>query len=217
MLVTQLQKITDRKYRVFLEDGMFFPLYAGEVRKYHICAGEELQEEVLREITDEVLTRRAKLRCLNLLKNMDRTEGQLRERLRRDGYPEEIADRAVAYSASFRYIDDSRYVRNYIRQMSGRKSRLQIGAELRQKGIDPEEIRRAFAEWQQEEGSDRSGEDPDVTAIRALARKRGFDPGKADREACDKFVRYLLRKGFQYSSITQALGRLPFGKQSEEP
>ena len=100
---------------------------------------------------------------------------------------------------------------------AGTSNMLQIGAELRQKGIDPEEIRRAFAEWQQEEGSDRSGEDPDVTAIRALARKRGFDPGKADRETCDKFIRYLLRKGFQYSSVTQVLGRLPFEEKSGEP
>ena len=209
MRVTRLQKITDRRYKVFLEDGMSFPLYLGEVRKYHIAPDEEIADDILRELLDDVLTKRAKLRCMNLLKTMDRTEGQLRGRLSQDGYPDMIADRAIEYVSSYRYIDDSRYTLNYVRQMSGRRSRRQIESDLMNRGIDREQIRTAFAELAQERMPGEDADDPDITAIRALARKRGFDPRNADRETSEKFIRYLFRRGFDYSSVRQALGNLP--------
>ena len=209
MRVTRLQKITDRRYKVYLEDGMSFPLYSGEVRKYHIDEGEEIADGILREILDEVLTRRAKLRCLNLLKSMDRTEGQLRSRLSQDGYPDWITDRAIEYASSYHYIDDSRYAQNYVRQMSGRRSRRQIESDLMNKGLDREQVRSAFEELAKESMPGEESEDPDITAIKALALKRGFEPGTADRDSCEKFIRYLLRKGFGYSSIRQAFGNLP--------
>ena len=180
MRVTRLQKITDRRYKVFLEDGMSFPLYSGEVRKYHIAEGEEIADGILREILDEVLTRRAKLRCLNLLKSMDRTEGQLRSRLSQDGYPDWITDRAIEYASSYHYIDDSRYAQNYVRQMSGRRSRRQIESDLMNKGLDREQVRSAFEELAKESMPGGESEDPDITAIKALALKRGFEPGRGD-------------------------------------
>lgn len=208
MLVTRLQKISDRKTRVFLEDGMSFPLYAGEIRKYHISQEEEIPDPVLGEILDDVLTRRAKLRCLNLLKSMDRTQEQLRRRLSRDGYPDMITDRALTYAASYHYIDDSRYALNYVRQMAGRRSRRQIETDLMKKGLGREEIRSAFEALAQEESGFGETEDPDIAAVRALARKRRFDPETADRETCEKFVRFLLRKGFGYQTVREAIGDL---------
>ena len=193
MRVTQLQKITARRYKVCLEDGTSFPLYAGEIRKYQISQDREIPEEILHEITQEVLIKRSRIRCLNLLKSMDRTEGQLRERLSRDGYPDKITDQAIAYAASFHYVDDGRYAQTYVRQQAGRKSRRQIEAE---------EIRRAFCVLQEEEGE----EDPDTSAIRALIRKRGIDPSQAQREELQKFIQYLMRKGFRYQAVREVLG-----------
>lgn len=215
MRVERLQKITDRRYKVILEDGMSFPLYAGEVKKYHVADGEEIEDSVLREIMDDVLTRRAKLRCMNLLKSMDRTEGQLRSRLSQDGYPDMIADRAIEYVSSFHYIDDDRYALNYVRQMSGRRSRRQIESDLMKKGLDRDQIRTAFEELAQERMPGEEMEDPDVAAIRSIAGKRGFDPETADGETSWKFVRYLLRRGFGYSSVRQALGSLPIHSGQE--
>ena len=45
MLVTEVRKITDRKYRIRLEDGVSFVLYASEVRKYRIRQQEDLAKE----------------------------------------------------------------------------------------------------------------------------------------------------------------------------
>ena len=39
MRVEELKRITDRKYRILLEDGSSFVLYAGELRRFHIEEG----------------------------------------------------------------------------------------------------------------------------------------------------------------------------------
>ena len=211
MRILQLLKITQKKYKVVLEDGISFPLYAGEIRRYRIEQDGELSEQELSLILDEVVTRRAKLRCLNLLRSMDRTEAQLRERLSRDGYPGVITDRAIAYASSFHYIDDRRYAENYIRQQSGKKSRRQILYALMQKGIRKElvsEIMESF--FSEADGS----EDPDASVIRSLARKRHFDPDTADEDQSRRFIQYLMRRGFRLPEIREALsaenGREPF-------
>ena len=145
MIAAEILRVTDRKRKIVLEDDRSFVLYAGELRKYHIREGEEIPEEVLEEIHDDVLVRRAKLRCMNLLKTSDRTVRQLRDRLRHDGYPEEIAEKALDYVASYHYTDDERYAENYIRQQSGRKSRKVILLELEKRGVDSTGISRRWS------------------------------------------------------------------------
>lgn len=199
MLVTEVRKINNRKSRVLLEDGSFFALHHAEVRKLRIHPGEDLSPETIRMILDEILQKRACMRCMNLLKTSDRTVQQLRDCLRRDGYPEEIILRALAYVDSFHYTDDRRYAQNYIRQMSGRKSRRQMEYELLKKGVDRETVRAALSE----EGDPEHKTEEE--AIRTLARKRGYEPDHATLEEKARFYRYLSGKGFGYESIRSVL------------
>ena len=199
MLVTEVRKISDRKCRISLEDGTSFVLYHAEARKLGIHVQEDLAPETIHCIKEDILKKRACLRCMNLLRDSDRTVKQLRERLERDGYPVELIQQALDYVASFHYTDDRRYAQNYIRQMSGRKSRKQIEFELLRKGVDRETVRAALSD---EADADRSTE---AQAILSLAHKRGYDPENATREETAKLFRYLLGKGFGYESIRSAL------------
>ena len=201
MLVKEVRKINDRKRKVLFEDGFSFVLYSAEIHRFQIRSGEDVPEEVIRQICEEILKKRSRLRCLNLLKTSDRTVQQLTGRLRLDGYPEEVIRCALDYVASFHYTDDRRYAQNYVRMMSARKSRRQIETELIGKGVDHEVVRAALCEADAEAGEDGGLE---RTAILALARKRGYDPGKADRDETARFYRYLMGKGFGYESVRSA-------------
>lgn len=207
MIAAEILRVTDRKRKIVLEDESSFVLYAGELRKYHIREGEEIPEEVLEEIHDDVLVKRAKLRCMNLLKTSDRTVRQLRDRLRHDGYPEEIAEKALDYVASYHYTDDERYAENYIRQQSGRKSKKVILLELEKRGVDSDVIREAFSAVGQENQANAPflQESADVGAIRKLIRKRGYDAAHASWDEQQKLTGYLMRKGFEAADIRSVL------------
>ena len=69
MRVTRLEGLSRSRYKVYLDDSFAFVLYKGELRLYGIREEEELAEQEYRQIMDEVLPKRAALRCMNLLKS----------------------------------------------------------------------------------------------------------------------------------------------------
>ena len=62
-------------YAVYINDEFAFVLYKGELSKYHLSAGDDIDDEQYERIS-AALTLRAKKRGMNLLKTMDRTETQ---------------------------------------------------------------------------------------------------------------------------------------------
>lgn len=205
MQVDQILKVTDKKKKVILEDGRSFVLYSGEVRKFRIREGEELPEDVICSEIVPVLRKRARLRCMNLLKSSDRTVMQLRDKLKRDGHTEEIIEDALAYVASYHYTDDRRYAENYIRSCRGRKSTRMISFDLQKKGVGDEDIRAAFdAVAGEDQGTD-PDQSGDMEAIRRLLKKRGYDPEQATFEEKQKQIRYLMGRGFSMTDIRRCL------------
>ena len=148
---------------------------------------EEKSEE---EIKDEI--RRAKLRALHLLTAMDRTEAQLREKLK-VSYCEKTVEAAIEYVKSFGYLDDERYVKVYIESKSRTKSRKQIEQELIfQKGVSREAVERGFENAEMADISE---------VIRKYMQKRRIDPENCDYEQKQKFYAYMMRKGFQIEDL----------------
>lgn len=148
------------------------------------------REKTEEEIKDEI--RRAKLRALHLLTAMDRTEAMLREKLQAS-YCQQAVEEAIAYVKSYGYLDDERYVKNYIESKSRNKSRKQIEQELYfKKGISKEEIQKGFE----------TAMSADVTeVIEKYMKKRKIDPQHCEYEQKQKFFAYMMRKGFQIEDI----------------
>ena len=77
---------------------------------------------------------------------MDRTESQLCEKLRQNGYPEECVAAAVEYVKQYHYIDDLRYAKQYIRYHQQKKSSQRLKMDLMKKRVGREQIEQALAE-----------------------------------------------------------------------
>ena len=130
---------------------------------------------------------------MHLLNDMGRTEEQLRRKLERDGYAEDVVEEAVSYVKSFGYVNDGNYARIFIDGRKNKKSRKEIFANLLQKGIDKEVIERAFEECY--------GEEDARNAIVQILKKKHYDPEKADKKETQRILGYLTRKGFGYEDI----------------
>ncbi|PWJ51870.1 regulatory protein RecX [Faecalicatena contorta] len=195
MTVTKLETVTKTKYKVFLDGQFAFVLYKGELARYHIKEGALLEEAVRQKIWDEVIVKRARLRAMHLLEDMDRTESGLREKLRQGLYPEEAIEAAVQYVKSFHYIDDFRYAKQFIESRKSLKSRKEIYALLRGKGVAADKIDLAFEECYESEG--------EKDAIRQIIRKKRINLSQADSAEIQRLYGYLSRKGFRYEDIRQ--------------
>lgn len=194
--VTEIRKLSGGRCLVLLESGLQFPLYARELTDYELSEGEAIQEETLFQIMEETLTKRARLRAMHLLEQMDRTEFQLREKLRQAYYPEQVIDEAIGYVKSFHYLDDLRYAVSYLENHSSSKSLRQMEQELYSKGVAKEIVEQAVSEC----------ELPDEELqIIALLEKKHYDPSGADQKTQQRIYGFLMRRGYSMSAILHAI------------
>lgn len=197
MTVTGIEPCGKTKYKVYLDGEFAFVLYKGELSRFGIREEAIVQEDVAEKIRTEVILKRAKLRAMHLLEDMDRTEADLRDKLLRGFCPPDIAEAAVEYVRSFGYLDDERYAENFIRSRQGTKSRREIRAALMAKGVSGELIDQAFEACAQDGGEEE--------AVRKILRKKRFDPLQTQEEDLRKIYGYLARKGFRYDTVRQVI------------
>jgi regulatory protein len=202
MQVTQILPLDKKRSRVWLDEEFAFVLYKGELRRFRIEEDGEISESVYREIVEEVLPKRAKLRAMNLLKSHTYSEGQLMEKLLQGYYPKDIARLAVDYVASFGYIDDLRMSEEYIRIHLKDKSRMRIKQDLMRKQVDTETIEQAFLNC-----SDEGFVQDELAQIKKLLEKRGYDPKETNNiNTVSKHFSFLMRKGYNPDSIRKVMG-----------
>ncbi len=203
MTVTEIEEISGKRSRVFLDGSFAFVVYKGELRKYEIEKGKELEEEVLDELQNKVLPRRAKLRAMNLLKNRQYTEKQLTDKLLLGGYSQEIARVAVDYAKSYRYVDDYQYAYDYLACYMERRSRKELEQKLLQKGISRETIDSAAGDLA------RDGRVPDEEALLLGLLEKKYNKydgnGKISDREKQRIFAYFYRKGFSSELIRKVL------------
>lgn len=197
MTVSKIEPLSKSRYKVFIEGQFAFTLYKGELSRYHIAKDNRIDEEVY-DILRKLVIKRAKLRAMHLLSDMGRTESQLRTKLKQGGYPDEAVEEAIRYVKSFGYINDAEYVRSFIDSRKEKKSKKEIYAALKQKGVDSDIIEQVFEEMDY-------GEEDSRQAIEALMRKRNYNPDSADLKEKQKLMGYLMRKGFRYEDVNSML------------
>ncbi|MCI9584715.1 MAG: regulatory protein RecX [Clostridium sp.] len=194
MHVDKIEPLDRRRSRVFLDGDFAFALYNGEIRRYRLEEGQELEKALYEQILREIVCRRARERALFLLKDMDRTEHELRARLKRGWYPDSAIEETMAFLKEYHYVDDLAYARKYMEAYGEKKSRAQLMQSLWRKGID-----RAVAEELYNEAR------PDTAKqIQKLLRKKGYTGQPLSREEKGKLAAYLMRRGFSWEESKNA-------------
>ncbi|MEF9916258.1 MAG: RecX family transcriptional regulator [Lachnospiraceae bacterium] len=197
MIVTKIEPITKTKFKIYIDEEFAFVLYKGELSKNHIKEQEEIEEVLYDKIKKEIILKRGKLRAMHLLSQMDRSETQLRHKLKQNYYTEDIIDAVMDYVKSFGYINDREYARRYIENKKQIKSKKEIGLLLFQKGIAKEQIDEAFQLYWENES--------EIEAIRVILRKKNFNIEVATDAEKQKLSGQLARKGFRYEDIRQVI------------
>lgn len=193
MTVTEIKAVTKQKFQVELDGQAAFVLYKSELSRYGIEKDRELPLELYRELVEDVLTKRARLRAMHLLQKRDRTKADLRKKLEQSGYPVQAVEAALAYVESFHYIDDARYAAMYMENQKTRKGMARIRMELLQKGV-PSEIIQQVLEEAEEKMDSRS-------VIRQMLEKKRRGEGPLEEKEKQRLYGFFMRKGFSSSDI----------------
>lgn len=193
MVVTSIEPLNKYKSKVFLDENFAFVLYKGELKKYQITEEKEITEEIFCEIINIVLVKRAKERALFILNSTDKTEAELRRKLKDNFYPETVIDCAIEYVKQYNYINDERYTKNFVERMKKKKSKKQIICDLKRKGIEKEIAEQFFCDEDQQDVEEKQ-------ILSFLERKRYNHQGFSEKDR-GKLINSLMRKGYSYDRI----------------
>ena len=200
--ITEIRKLTRSKALVTVDDCDTLPLYAGELKKYQIRENGMISPDVYEGIRAG-LYRRALTRCLHLLKERDYLQAEIRMKLQRGGYPGDIIDAVTDCLKRENFLDDSRYIGNYLQFHGNEKSRRAVAEFLNRKGADPKAVDRACESYY--------GENPDTQtelAKKLLRKKLRAGDDLKDFQTRQKAKGFLYRKGFPAETAEEALRAL---------
>lgn len=200
MLVTDILDYDKRKVLVQVDGYLIFPLYKGEVTKYHLQKDCAISDAVYTELTKVLLPKRVKLRAMNLLQKRSYTTAGLRRKLLESQYPENMVEEALNYVTSFGYLDDFRYTEEYIRCYSETRSKRRIMQDLISKGVNSTLAEQVWEYYEAE-----NAPVDEATQILGLLRKKKYDMETADSKERMKMMNYLYRKGYSMDSITRCM------------
>jgi regulatory protein len=147
--------------------------------------------------------------AVRLLARRDLSRRALSERLAAKGHEPAAVDDALARLEGRGELDDAAYARRFILSRGAARGRERVLAELAARGVADEVATRAWAVVAAEGARD----DADALA-RAVRRRLGAPPGKADRARLARVYNALLSEGFEPASVASAL--VPYGFRGYE-
>lgn len=170
-----------------------------------IWNGKEVDEDELEEIRQTVSVRRAYNYAVNLLSRRDHSERELMTKLTQKGYGDG-AEEAINKLRDSGYVSDERFARLFVRELQTFKKygKKRIEQELYRKGVDREIIREVLDETDFDEGE----------LVSLIRRKYGRY--LSDEKGVAKTINGLLRMGYSYGEIRNALREINENLESDE-
>ncbi len=195
MLITELKKEKQHLTRIFLSDGSEALIDNDVCSEKCLKVGFELSPEDLKALILESDYVRAKSRAVWYLDRMDHTEKGLYDKLVRAGFEKSASAKVVARFIEVGLIDDERYARNYAeRLMAANVSRREALQKMLSKGVPYDLAKEVLSEDETDE----------LTQIKNLLDKKYRLKLNAENGA-QKVFAALVRKGFSYSAVKEAL------------
>ncbi len=253
MYITGIERLPRGKNKIYIDDEYAFMLYDRDMTLYHLngtgagrkrkCQDKreyedkddgfeeteiEISDDLYEKILKETVIRRAHQKTIALLERMDRTENELRRRMKLDLYSDAVADETIEWLKGMHYLDDMRYAQNYIRGHIGTSSRQELNTKLLAKGIAKDIINEAYTICCEEaafslkknetvkdgipDQADSNECSDDLSpekqaAVKTLRKKLGSKTLLTPKER-NSAIGYMLRRGFRRNDIIFAFDEL---------
>ena len=200
-----------KKIPFYVDGELIGSLYPKEINTYSLEDECEISESEYERIVEETLLPRAKRYVMNLLVKSDKTEAELKRKLRQAGYGDIISEGAIEYVRSFHYIDELRTAESFIRTKMDCSSEKEIRYKLSEKGISEETIDMAYDQFAEVENTELKAAENFIRKKLGTRLSMVTDDENEDilpYEEKQKLMAAAFRKGFRQDSIRTALKNL---------
>lgn len=191
--IKQQVKRSDR-YSLYGDGKYIFSLSESELLNIGLKIGQEFSGKELENLKDTAVLDKAYDSCLNLISRRKRSEWEIAQYLKQKGYPKELAGQVINRLKDKSCLDDSLFAEAWIntRRILKNSSKRRLAQELRAKRVNDQIIQQAL---ENDEADERE-------VLKELISKKQTQTRYQDKE---KLMAYLLRQGYNYADIKEAL------------
>jgi len=197
MIVTAVER-KRRRVNVYVDGELAVEIGAKLADERGVAPGTAITEETLDELSEADARRQAMESAVRLLAYRQRSVHELRDRLRRKGFANDVVQGTVGRLKELGYLDDAAFARSWTesrRSASPRSARL-LASELRLKGVAPRVANEATAELSDEE------------AAHEAASRRARSLARLEYQAFrERLGRFLTSRGFSYDVSRETIDR----------
>ncbi len=197
MLVTDIRRIDDKRFCLYMDYEPFGPLYQSDIKRLKLDIGQDVAREILEDFRKNFLYKRAMDKAISSIKYSEKCEYDIRRKLEELYFDHEIIDFTIDKLKSYDYINDERYASMYIRTHINNKSRKNITYMLLAKNISSEIIEEAFE----------INELPDEEEVISRLILKKYKPEDISLNK-DKIISSMLRKGYSYGIVQKCLNEM---------
>lgn len=210
MKITQIQSGRYRKNyaSVFIDGEYAFRLHKDLLFDLKINEGKNLTESELLTIKNEGERKEAIEYAYLFLTYRPRSEKEIKDRLRRKGYSTETIQITIETLKTKNFINDHEFAKIFTEPKlkgKGLWGDLRIEQELILKGVEKSTIKEIIHQLKEETKDPLPSEDE--RAYQALVKKASQNKNTDSHTLQRRLYDYLMRRGFSYDSIEQALKR----------
>jgi regulatory protein len=190
------QRKNKDRVNVYLDGEFAFGLTLLEALK--LKRGQVLSDADIERLRGADDIEKAHEKALRFLANRPRSEWEVRQNLAKAEFDGDTIDRVVERLTGVALIDDAAFVRYWLdnRAQFNPRGQVALRQELRRKGVDRAVIDEALAAADQAD---------DQAAIRSALAKADRFRQLPQAEFAQKLSAYLLRRGFDYEAVRQAV------------
>jgi regulatory protein len=195
------QRLHPERVNVHVDGAFRLGLSAELVLAEPLRVGDEVDEARLAELEAKDQPWKAREAALSLLSYRARTSVELKRRLRRKGFEDEVANATVERMDRLGVVDDAAFAESFVRDRVRLKPRgaRRITGKLRAKGVDEDTARAAVAEVMERE------ETTELDLARAAAARWRSRAGEDPARARARLQGFLARRGFGGDAVRVVL------------
>lgn len=196
MKITDIKQQVKRqdRYSIYVDEKYSFSLSEHELIMQGLRIGQEFNAKEFEKIKDTALEDKAYMRSLDLLARRPRSIWEMNLYLKKKGYENNTIETIVNKLSDRELLDDKKFAESWVqsRRMLKPVSKRRLVQELQQKHISSDIISEVLEADDTDEGS----------VLKGLIEKKRLQSRYQDR---DKLMAYLMRQGFSYHDVKQAL------------
>ena len=189
------QQVKDHgRYSVFVDGSFAFGISEAALIESGITNSQEISNVELQQFKNDAEVDKAYNKALSLIARRLRSEWEIREYLSKKNYPIDHVDHIIMRLYKRNWLDDESFARMWVenRRLLKSASARRIAQELKSKHVHEDIIRKVLEEDTHEEKGILS---------ELILRKRKQTRYQDD----DKLLAYLVRQGYNYQDIKEAL------------